>query len=151
MKTSSHLTKTNKIEFAFTLPLLIALSLIVGCSKETPRYALEGRVTLDGEPLDGVVIVFASRTRGEAGTASSVSHGSFAIDASCGVAPGQYDVYFTSRQPEFEEFISIQTTAEENPLYSERIPIRYTKPNQLQAVVSNTMNRFQFDLVGTSQ
>jgi hypothetical protein len=71
----------------------------VGCDRH--RATVDGRITLDGQPLHGGTVTFHPRDGGQPGYAVIASDGSYAIRTgeSEGLAPGRYAVTVIALQP----------------------------------------------------
>lgn len=131
------------------LPLLIlvAITALAGCGG-SGRQAIEGTVTLDGQPLaEGYL-----RLRPEPGTASPaagapVKDGAYAIAPEGGTFAGKFRVEITAMRPSGRKL----THPETGQPYDEKIqvlPPRYNKASELRVdVVEGEANRFDFELV----
>lgn len=65
----------------------------LGCSRDSPRVAIEGQVTLDGQPLAGGQIAFIPLGAASAPTAgATIEGGRYRIAAERGPFPGEYRV-----------------------------------------------------------
>ena len=89
---------------AARLTLVVAMGLaltVAGCgspSDEYARFAVEGKVTLDGQPLKSGTISFIAKGVG-ASASAEVADGSFRLGESDGLSPGGYRVEVFSLQP----------------------------------------------------
>ena len=73
---------------------LMLAFLFGGCGSQTPMGTVSGHVALDGQPLDGAMVVFENLQTGYAASANLAADGSFAFDTASGVGLpiGQYGV-----------------------------------------------------------
>jgi hypothetical protein len=120
--------------------LLATLALSLGCRETTDRVAVEGLVTLDGQPLTGACILFipCGGNRGpKAGGA--VEQGKFNIVASDGPPPGELRVEILPLgAPQ-----TIGVIRQPGPA----IPQRYNVRSELMAQATfDGPNRFEFRL-----
>src|SRR5690242_15276582 len=66
----------------------------LGCSGDSGRHKVKGKVTLDGQPLQGAEITFIPSGSGEHATGFSGADGTFEVNSTNapGAAPGDYKV-----------------------------------------------------------
>lgn len=130
-----------------TLRTAILLVLLVGngCGDGSGLVSASGTVTLDGQPLSGVVVEFRSSAAGGPsffGRADSSGYYRLMRTAfQSGVAPGEYSVliYYES---EDDPSCSCETEQEQW-----EIPARYRSTSELQVTVeARGRNRFDFQL-----
>jgi hypothetical protein len=75
--------------------MVLSLAILAGCGgeKQPQRFALEGTVTLDGEPLTEGNIRFLPAPETDGGmVGAKISEGRFVIPAEKGAVPGKYRV-----------------------------------------------------------
>jgi hypothetical protein len=78
--------------------LVLAVFMLAGCGATTGRYAVEGSVNLNNEPVDGGVIMFLplEATAAEGGQRTpaqgEIKGGKYSIDAANGPSAGKYRV-----------------------------------------------------------
>ena len=134
--------------------LIAGLSLLfvaAGCGGTNPldRKALDGDVTLDGQPLARGSIEFVPTDGGPVSSGAVIRQGKFAIAEKQGLPPGAYQVrvYSPTRSASPatpEEAIERGDSLEPG---IERIPPRYNTATQLTAeVTASGENEFQFTL-----
>lgn len=131
------------------MPLALAIVCWVcsGCSSEGPqRQAVRGTVTLDGKPVDGVVLVFAPKGAGQVGATAVATRGEFSLDRTAGPGVGEHFVTLDAIEPDLEEYAQLRQ-AGKRPLSSLKIPARYSKLGALHADVrADTENVYTFHL-----
>jgi len=128
--------------FAGAFLLLTCLTGISGCGSSDGRLAISGRVTVDGEPLDGAAINFqpAPGTSGHS-SGGPVKAGVFRVSSEKGLMPGTYRV----------TIIAMKKTGRmiEDPQKGrvpELVQVRFRKiPGEVTAVAGES-NEFQFSL-----
>ena len=127
------------------LPAVMAVSL-VGCGG-SGRQAIEGTVTLDGQPLEQGYI----RLNPKSGTSSPVAgaqieNGSYSIAPERGVFAGSFLVEITSMRLSGRKLADPET----GKAYAEKVqvlPARYNKASELNIeVVEGEKNHFDFEL-----
>ena len=137
---------------SFLLCLAFALSFVVsGCSSGIPVVNVEGRLLLDGQPIDEATITFLPTDGGDhSAVGRSGPGGAFALSTAgakvgSGVVPGKYYVGITYNKllnpvPE-SEFVGL-TSEQRNekartfagdpryfpPKYQTIVPIKYNRP-----------------------
>jgi hypothetical protein len=121
-------------------PILLCL-LLTGCGSGDGLARVKGKVTLNGEPLEGAIVQFQPTEEG--GTASAGK-----TDAN-----GRYVLMHTFDQPGAlpgEHVVSIRTAAayydEEDSEAEERIPAKYNSRSELKRTVAPGRNTFDFEL-----
>jgi hypothetical protein len=81
--------------------LILTPILLAGCSGSNGRYPVEGTVTLDGQPVEGGVIVLFPVDDNPADPArrgkayGTIQNGKFLLQGDRGAAPGKYRVEIT--------------------------------------------------------
>lgn len=129
-------------------PLWVSLALclpLVGCG--SAEYgSVEGRITLDGQPLEGGFVQFFPEAPGGGtvayGKTDAGGHYQMAIsDAHAGILPGTYRVEITTAE------VAVDDNARPY-MIRERIPVKYNKKSELtgKTVVAGETQRFDFDL-----
>lgn len=111
--------------------------LMSGCggSAGAPRVAVEGAVTLDGKPLDGVTIRFVPKQTGQ-GAAALLVDGQFKLDAAAGPTAGEHLIVFSPPTPELPQAIEAMQAGQRDPLNARTVPFQYQTPGWLQATVT---------------
>jgi hypothetical protein len=147
---------------------LLALALTAGCEVEEPPppapagpklLPVTGRITVDGKPLPGAVVVFTP-SFSDAGTHSigeTTADGSFALSYLYrpGTAAGDYRVMVSyllgpNGKPVGLEERSADVVSDAMMHAREIIPARYSdyRKTELRATVTRKALRFDFDLKG---
>lgn len=123
------------------IPFLVAtvLLLLGGCGGNDNLARVTGKVTLDGEPVVGALVVFSPVAGG------TTSYGRT-------TASGEYEMMFSDNERGAwlgENAVRI-TTADvgtgDTPASKERIPSVYNSETKLKAVVESKANVFDFSL-----
>lgn len=80
------------------ISIVVLLAVTNGCGPNNPlgRLTVNGKVTLDGEPLDHGMIAFSPQTPGGVGSGAVVKNGAYAIPIENGLPPGKYLVRINS-------------------------------------------------------
>lgn len=144
---------------ALTCILLIALA---GCGNGSLR-PVEGIVTLDGKPIDNVIVSFSPESGGTSGAGVTDAQGKFTLSSALGrgLPEGNYLVAISEQstvddsEPKFEE--GSNSAAYEQMAVSNakdykqaqkksRIPEKYDSKSELRATVDATKSKFDFDL-----
>ena len=126
---------------------LLGLAICTGCG-ETQRQAIEGTVTVDGEPLADGNITFMPEVGTEGPTAGApVKNGKFVIDSRKGTFAGRFRVEVTAVRPTGKTTMDSESgqTIDEVEQY---LPDRYNRQSELVAdVKAGEENALDFDLV----
>ena len=123
-------------------PILLCL-LLAGCGSEGDLAKVKGKVTLNGEPLEGAIVQFQP-------TAEDGSPSAGKTDAK-----GRYELMYTFNTPGAmpgEHIVSIRTAAayyeeegnDVEPL--DPIPAKYNTRTELRRTVEPGRNTFNFEL-----
>jgi len=117
----------------FFIGLALFLTLFIGCGKKENPYGtvpLEGTVTLDGVPIEGVSVILAPRDGANSAGGITKASGKFTVNTAGfdGAVPGTYDVTFTKieipgQDLSFEESQERFGGRTQDPIY--HIPRRY--------------------------
>jgi len=118
---------------------------LLGCGP-AEYGSVEGRITLDGKPLEGGFVQFFPEQPGAGtvayGKTDANGHYEMAIaDSHEGILPGTYRVEITTAE------VAVDDNA--RPYFiRERIPVQYNKQSELKGktVVAGETQRFDFDL-----
>lgn len=98
------MTRLRREWYAWTILFALGSIFLAGCGKEVKRIPVAGTVTLDGKPLDGVVLAFSpDTTKGntaQINCSGPVKEGRYELQtagitgsaSSSGVPPGWYKV-----------------------------------------------------------
>jgi hypothetical protein len=138
-----------------TMRLVCALLLgfgLLGCSGEAPykgdkRYAVEGTVKFDGEPVDKGMISFvgADDPTKQFTTGAPILEGKYSIEESRGPNAGKYLVQVRWSKPTGKKRKD-SDTGEMIDETKEVIPRKYNETTELKAEVKAGENKFDFDL-----
>ena len=134
-----------KLACLFSLITILPIGLS-GCSGNN-RQAVEGTITMDGQPMNSGMIDFKPLDADNASTSgtSTNEQGHFTIPADKGLLPGRYRV-------------NIQLWEETNRTFfdpNQQKPVKITAPvqfkegNQLEATIVDGDNQLQFELTRT--
>lgn len=86
--------------------VLVGLSISgwLGCGADNPlnRQEVSGTVKLNGQPVERGSIRFDSVTRGPTIAGGKIRKGSYTIAGEKGLAPGEYAVYLTIEDPNWD-------------------------------------------------
>jgi len=134
---------SETIHAALALTTLLFCLLLAGCGSEGDLARVKGKVTLNGEPLEGAIVQFQP-------TAEDGSPSAGKTDAN-----GRYELMYTFDTPGAmpgEHIVSIRTAAayyeeedgDDQP--QERVPAKYNSRTTLRRTVKPGRNTFDFDL-----
>jgi hypothetical protein len=117
--------------------LIVAFAAPLGCSAKSPGPAVEGVVTLDGQPLANANVQFIPQgeTLGQAGFGKTDDAGRFLIGPAGskqrGTAPGEYKIVISKYvKPDGSDYIP---KPDEDPMlgnYKELLPPAYSDPSR---------------------
>jgi hypothetical protein len=129
--------------------LLISASIwLVGCGPHSDRLAVSGKVTLNGEPLDGGSIQFTSLGEKKMNGGAMVNGGAFIIAQDKGLLPGTYHVEINA--PDNAAKPIVYRSSPDSPgitTQPERIPAEYNvKSQKTIEVTPNGDNHFDFEI-----
>jgi len=149
----------QKLRFSFNLlfgssctvaGLLIAAS-IAGCGNRSDRLAVDGKVTLDGTPLDQGAMHFSSVGGAKPfATGAMIKDGEYHIAQAKGLPPGTYHVEISSPNLKVPPVVPPAVPGEPAgpPTAPERIPPEYNlNSKQTVELAAGKDNRFDFDIV----
>ncbi|MFZ4733207.1 MAG: carboxypeptidase-like regulatory domain-containing protein [Pirellulales bacterium] len=80
---------------AATTAVLLGLAVLAGCgTKGESLYPVKGRITVDGKPADGAVLLFHPESGGQVASATADSSGAFACvyNTKPGIPAGKYKI-----------------------------------------------------------
>lgn len=118
--------------------IIVWFMLFIGCDSGPKRIAIEGTVTLDGQPLQQATLILTPKTNGSP-TAAVIENGRFGISAEYGPTPGDYFVRInpppggqepTVREPGLERSDSHRETD------VQRIPIAYQRNGEISVTLT---------------
>lgn len=76
---------------------IVVLGVTSGCGPQ--RIAVEGRVTLEGRPLDEAALLFVPVSGGQKKTGAAIVDGRFELSVENGLLPGRYRVEVIDNPP----------------------------------------------------
>lgn len=124
--------------------LMIALVCCPGCGGPA-KLAVEGTVTLDGQPLSEARILFVPTAEGQKKTSCLVKGGTFRLLADVGLLPGRYLVEIVDDPPDVDPDLP---AAEREP--RRLLPEVYATATPLQVEVDeHGAGDFDFELTST--
>lgn len=143
----------------FRLLLTVAILVgLVGCggteqSKKLPTTApVTGKVTLDGQPVEGIVVTFVptGETKGIECVGRTDASGKYVpkqIRGNEGIPPGTYKVVF-SRLMRGGKPVAADATAGDGGIMIESLPAKYSNPTATKqtATVAAAGNQLDFEL-----
>jgi hypothetical protein len=140
-------------KLARLVPLLVTLiwltGAIAGCQPRTNRLPVSGTITLNGQPLDGATIRFASVDGVKSANGALVQDGRFQIPKAKGLLPGKYHVEINAPDNKAPQIMVSggpgQPAARTAP---ERVPAEFNiNSKQTIEVTVGGDNNFTFDIV----
>ena len=108
------------------------------------RFAIAGKVAVDGQPLEFGVISFLPQDKGRV-SGAPIKDGTFSIEEAMGPTAGQYRVEIHWNKPTGKR-VKDGYGEEIMDEYKEGLPSKYHKDSQLTAEVSPKQTTFDFDL-----
>lgn len=109
------------------------LAILVGCDAGERRYAVSGTLTLDGDPVDNVTIIFTPVGEGLSG-AAEVFEGEFSCGEVGGPSKGMHNVRISPNEAEMEE---VQEDASElKTPRKPKVPLKYQRLGGLQVEIT---------------
>ena len=125
---------------AYGTTLIFLCTLLAGCSSESNLATVTGRVTLDGKPLEGVIVEFQPLSDDGSPSAGQTDE------------DGHYKLMYTFKTrgaTPGEHLVTIRTAAafyDEEEDVEELIPAKYNSQSELRRTVEPKRNTFDFDL-----
>jgi hypothetical protein len=121
-----------------------------GCGPHTDRMPVSGKVVLDGQPLDGGSIRFASAGAAKmVVSGATIQNGEFQIPIEKGLPPATYhvEIYSPDTKAPPVSYASTPGGPKMPPTAPERIPAEYNVNSQKTvAVTADKDNHFDFDI-----
>jgi hypothetical protein len=113
--------------------------------------ALEGTVTLDGQPLERGAIRFRPLADTAGPTAGGdIVQGKFVVTEFGGAFAGEYQVQIVATKPTGRKVLDPRSKSQIDE-YAQFLPARYNSRSQLRAeVTADGPNRFEFALVSST-
>ncbi|HBE68043.1 MAG TPA: hypothetical protein DDW52_07820 [Planctomycetaceae bacterium] len=119
-----------------TSRLLAVCGLVVvftGCDAGVQRHAVSGTLTIDGEPVDDVTIVFTPVGEGLSG-AAEVFEGEFACGEVGGPSKGMHNIRISPNEAEMEEVE--EDLGELKAPRKPKVPLKYQRLGGLQVEIT---------------
>lgn len=126
----------------------VAAFLLSGCSPAGPeRFAVQGRVTLDGQPVSEASIIFTPQGKGLA-AAAVIENGQYKLTGADGPSKGDFRVQINPSEIEIE-----QAESEELPRANKRprIPLPYQKGNLTVTITGEPEQVLDFPLTSDAK
>lgn len=102
--------KSSKITLAVVATLVLATFCMTGCRKDPGYRKVTGTVTMDGQPLEGAMVMFYSQASdGEGGGGKTDAQGKYeatssrASEGGTGLLPGEYKVTVIKNEEVIDE------------------------------------------------
>jgi hypothetical protein len=128
---------------------LAVLAVVAGCKgREYPgeqRYALSGKVTVDGEPMPFGLITFQPDGEGGIVSGGPIKDGAYSIPEPKGPTAGKYRVLINWNKPTGKK-VKDAWGEEIMDEYKEGLPAKYHSSSELTAEVSGQHTTFDFSL-----
>lgn len=138
--------KFSRFSFVGGLCWLSVCLLLSGCSGSPKLEPFSGEVTLDGNPIGPLSLVFKSTDLDRMGCNVIAVDGNFQLEPAQGLAPGAYHVTIEVLQPDLEDYEQ-RRSQRRSGLADIRIPEKYGKPQAFTIeVVAEKENHFRFEL-----
>ena len=131
------------MRFAYCLVTITLGLLVAGCGSENDLAKVKGKVTLNGQPLEGATVEFQPAADGTAPSAGTTD------------AKGRYELMYSFKvrgAVSGEHIVSIRTAEtcfdeQGNELKrEERVPAKYNDHTTLKRTVEPGRNKFDFEL-----
>ena len=124
--------------------------MILGCGKQPAyegpsRMALGGRVTIDGQPVDGGTISFIPQASAQRVSGGSIVNGAYYIPEEKGANQGSYRVEIHWQKPVGKKFRD-PDTGEMKDVMKESIPAKFNTKSTLTATISPKQPSLDFEL-----
>ncbi len=134
-----------------TLVWIAITCLAAGCAGRpydgAVRLPVKGKVTLDGEPVDGGVISFIPQSDSQRPTGNPVINGEFTVPEAQGANEGSYRVEILWNKPTGKQYLDKDDTGQMINEVKQIIPKKYNRESELIAEISKDKTEFQFDLL----
>jgi hypothetical protein len=134
--------------------LLIGTSIVLaGCGPHSDRLAVSGKVTLNGEPLDGGSIQFTSLGQKKMNGGAMVNGGSYSIAQDKGLLPGTYHVEINAPDNAAKPIVYRSSPDSLGVVTQpERVPAEYNVNSKKTIEVKpDGDNHFDFDIQGNGK
>jgi hypothetical protein len=131
------------MRFPYCLVLAMPCLVAAGCGSQNDLATVKGRVTLNGQPLEGASVEFQPLADGAAPSAGKTD------------AQGRYELMYTFDVPGAvtgQHVISVRTAGTcfdcegKERERKERVPAKYNEHTELKRIVEPGRNRLDFEL-----
>ena len=127
------------------IPLGLCLAAIVGCGRSDHRAAVDGTVTLDGQPIDGAINFVPIDGASVSGAGGEIKAGRYSLSAAQGPIVGTHRVTIRSMRK--------AATMQHDPpgvmrpeKWEDVVPARYNSQSELKAEIKSGKNDVHFTL-----
>lgn len=146
MNTKQKQIGVNRSGIVFRCALLGIAFVVSGCN-ESPRNAVSGTVTFEGQPLADGYVMFVPLNGTPGPTAgANIKDGKFEVEQQGSVFAGDFRVEIVASRPSNRKVLS-QESGKMVTVPEQYIPIRYNQESELQASVEpGGKNQFDFSL-----
>lgn len=143
MLRKSHMATSAELRMIALATALLLLGSCVGCGRQT----VEGKVTLDGRPLEQGYITFRPKPDTEGpGAGAPIEQGDFLIEGLDDPLDGSYRVEITAKGKTGQT--TVDGTGRRREAEGQILPARYNTQSTLEAEVKpGQRNEFTFPLV----
>ena len=134
----------------------ILFAIFVGCSPTSqPSYAklglveVSGKITLDGEPLEGAAVYFHDRPNRRYSFGLTDANGRYKLmfdSRKSGVLPGSKEVEITTSKIPLELSAGSAGDEDGKPDMTERVPAKYNSESKLTFDVVKSVSNADFEL-----
>jgi hypothetical protein len=138
----------NMIRLLSTLLLAIGFCGLAGCGPHTDRLELSGKVTLNGEPIDGGAMRFTSVSGKKMSSGAMINGGYYKVPAEKGLLPGIYRVEISAPDNAAPPvMVRSSPGGPGSPAAPERIPDEYNSDSKHTIeVAAGADNHFDFEI-----
>jgi hypothetical protein len=134
---------SNRLLSVASSLVFLAGVVAIGCSPSNGRIAVDGKVTLDGEPLSGASILFTSLGEKKLASGAMVEKGEYQIPQAKGLLPGTYRVELSAPDTDAPPIMMGGS-----PTAPERIPAEYNADSKKTIeVTADGDHHFVFEIV----
>ncbi len=140
------------LQSAFWLPLCTAAlaGVLIGCGSEPaydgpPRIPISGKVTLDGQPIDGGTISFLPQNQDQRPAGGPIVNGEYSVPREKGGNEGRYRVQINWLKPTGQK-VKDSDTGGMVDVAKESVPSQFNTASTLEVTLSEENNVHNFDL-----
>lgn len=120
----------------------------VGCGNSGPqRFAVSGRVTLDGAPIEnGEILLRPDQATKAPTTAAAIENGAYAIPAERGPLAGTYVIVITAERKTGKKVQAEMIGSETTDQYEQYLPRKYNDASTLSTTIGSSRDDLNFEL-----